>query len=129
MEKVKMFLGLLSLGAVSVALFSCGSSDEQDFLSNRRPLGVGDAAMANSVLEKSVRDKLASHHELSAVVGVEADVTNNEVILSGAVSSEGLREKAAELAKSAQVGIIVRNRIQVKSQGSNAEVRQSNARL
>jgi osmotically-inducible protein OsmY len=56
-------------------------------------------------------------------------VTNNEVILSGAVSSEGLREKAAELAKSAQVGIIVRNRIQVKSQGSNAEVRQSNARL
>jgi osmotically-inducible protein OsmY len=120
MEKVKMFLGLLSLGAVSVALFSCGSSDEQDFLSNRRPLGVGDAAMANSVLEKSVRDQLASHHELSAVVGVEADVTNNEVILSGAVSSEGLRETAADLAKSAQVGISVRNRLQVKP--SNAEV-------
>jgi osmotically-inducible protein OsmY len=120
MEKVKMFLGLLSLGAVSVALFSCGSSDEQDFLSNRRPLGVGDAAMANSVLEKSVRDQLASHHELSAVVGVEADVTNNEVILSGAVSSEGLRETAADLAKSAQVGISVRNRLQVKP--SNEEV-------
>jgi osmotically-inducible protein OsmY len=46
-------------------------------------------------------------------------VTKNEVTLSGTVESEAMRAKAVELAKGAQVGVIVTNRISVKQRQSN----------
>lgn len=121
MARAKIILGLLSLGAFSAALFACGGSDEPR--ASKQPLGVGDTAMANSKLEQAVRDTLHSHTELKAAnLAVSADVTKNQVTISGTVGSESLREKAVELAKSAQVGVIVNDRILVKPGTSGPRV-------
>jgi osmotically-inducible protein OsmY len=121
MTRSKIFLGLLSLAAATAALVACGSSDEGSFQSKDRPVGVGNTVAANAQLEESVREKLAAHRELSdANLRVVADVTRNEVTLSGTVSSEALREQAIELAKSAQVGVIVRENIAVRTSASSA---------
>ena len=50
---------------------------------------------------------------------IDADVTKNEVILSGTVDSEAMRDKAVELAKTAQVGVVVNNKISVKQGTKN----------
>jgi len=116
-----MIFGLLSLGAVSAALFACGSSDERNASSPKRPLGVGGTAAANAKVEEAVRNKLDSDEQLKAArLTVSADVTRNEVTLSGVVASSALRDKAVELAKSAQVGVIVNDRIDVKPGASRA---------
>ena len=123
-----MIFGLLSLGAVSAALFACGSSDERNASSPKQPLGVGDTAMANAKLEEAVRDKLSGDEQLKAArLTVTADVTRNEVTLSGIVASAALRDKAVELAKSAQVGVIVNDRIGVKPGASSASPRSSSS--
>ena len=123
-----MIFGLLSLGAVSAALFACGSSDERNASSPKQPLGVGDTAMANAKLEEAVRDKLSGDEQLKAArLTVTADVTRNEVTLSGIVASAALRDKAVELAKSAQVGVIVNDRIGVKPGASSASLRSSSS--
>jgi osmotically-inducible protein OsmY len=71
--------------------------------------------MANSELEKAVRDNLNSNEQLRAAdLSIVADVTKNQVTLSGTVSSEELRAKAVELAKSAHAGVIVSDRITVR---------------
>lgn len=117
MVMMKIILGMLALGAFSTALFACGSSDEPGTAAQptRRPLGVGNTTMANSELEKAVRDNLNSNEQLRAAdLAVVADVTKNQVTLSGTVSSEELRAKAVELAKSAHAGVIVSDRINVK---------------
>ena len=43
-----------------------------------------------------------------ADLSVRADVTKNEVTLSGTVESEAVRSKAVELAKIAHVGVVVK---------------------
>jgi osmotically-inducible protein OsmY len=122
MARVKIILGVLSLGALSAALLACGSSDERSVPPGKRPLGIGNTTMANSKLEQAVRDKLNSDEQLKAAdIAVSADVTMNQVTLSGAVATELLRDKAVELAKGAQVGVTVSDRIQVKPRASNTE--------
>jgi osmotically-inducible protein OsmY len=119
MVKVKSILGLLSLGALGAALFACGGSNESN-AQPKRPVGVGDTRAANAKLEQAVKENLDAHARLKdAGLAVKADVTKNEVTLSGAVGSEALREQAVEAAKAAQVGIVVNDRIQV--QGRAAE--------
>ncbi|MGH7793946.1 MAG: BON domain-containing protein [Candidatus Binatia bacterium] len=122
MVGMKVVLGILALGAFSAALFACGSSDEPGTAAQpiKRPMGVGNTTMANSELEKAVRDNLNSNEQLRAAdLAVSADVTKNEVTLSGTVSSEELRAKAVELAKGAHAGVIVTDRINVKPSPSN----------
>jgi osmotically-inducible protein OsmY len=66
-------------------------------------------------LEQAVRIKLDSNDELRAAGLVDTpDVTRNEVTLSGSVASSTLRDKAIELARGAQVGVIVNDRIEVR---------------
>jgi osmotically-inducible protein OsmY len=55
----------------------------------------------------------------TANLKVDSDVTKNEVTLSGTVDSEAMRDKAAELAKTAQVGVVVNNRIKVREGAAN----------
>jgi osmotically-inducible protein OsmY len=120
MAAIKMMLGMLgmlALGAFSTALLACGSSDEprKPAQPTKRPLGIGNTRMANSELEKAVRDNLNSNEQLRAAdLSIVADVTKNQVTLSGTVSSEELRAKAVELAKSAHAGVIVSDRITVR---------------
>jgi BON domain len=55
----------------------------------------------------------------TANLKVDADVTKNEVTLSSTVDSDAMREKAVELAKTAQVGVVVNNRIKVRQGTTN----------
>jgi osmotically-inducible protein OsmY len=50
----------------------------------------------------------------SAKLSVRADVTKNEVTLSGTVESEAVRSRAVELAKTAHVGVVVNDKMTVK---------------
>jgi BON domain len=115
-------IAILALGAV-VAFLACGRSDEpRSSQANAAPAapGAGSPAAANKALEKAVKAKLDTDERLkTANLGVDADVTKNQVTLSGTVDSEAIRAKAVELAKSAQVGVIVNDKINVKGRQSN----------
>jgi BON domain len=115
-------IAFLALGAV-VAFLACGRSDgprsSQADAASAAP-GAGSPAAANKALEKAVKAKLDTDERLkTANLSIDADVTKNQVTLSGTVDSEATRSKAVELAKSAQVGVIVNDKINVKARQSN----------
>jgi cytoskeletal protein CcmA (bactofilin family) len=121
MNRAIFILAILALSA-AVAILACGRSNEP-----KKPqadaasvaLGAGSPSSANVKLEKVVKAKFDSDEQLKSANLVVADVTKNEVTLSGTVDSEAMRAKAVELAKSAQVGVIVTDRISVKQRKSN----------
>jgi BON domain len=121
----RFFLAILGLSA-AVVFLACGRSDEPRTTApppadaaSPAP-GAGSPAAANNSLEKAVKAKLESDEKLkTANIRVDADVTKNQVTLSGTVESEALRAKAVELAKSAQVGVIIDDKITVKARQSN----------
>ena len=80
----------------------------------KAPLGAGDIQKANREMEEAVQAMLNRDEQLKAArLAVSADVTRNQVTLSGTVASEELRRKAVELAKSAQAGVLVSDKISV----------------
>ena len=95
---------------------SCSAADRGESLAQvSKPIGAGSPAKADAKLEQAVRAGLADDRELrSADVRVKADVTKNQVTLSGVVGSEALKQRAGEIAKEAHAGVIVENEIQVK---------------
>jgi osmotically-inducible protein OsmY len=117
-------LAVVALAASSLlATAACRHSDEEKAMAQeiKKPLGVGSTENANAELEKAVKAKLAGDPQLKeAQVAVTGDVTRNQVTLSGTVPSEALRAKAAELAKSAQAGVTVNNKITVKAKASKS---------
>ena len=122
MNRTIFILVILALSA-AVAILACGRANEpkkpQANAASVAP-GAGSPTSANARLEKVVKAKFDSDEQLkSANLSVVADVTKNEVTLSGIVESEAMRAKAVELAKTAQVGVIVTNRISVKQRQSN----------
>jgi len=122
MNRTIFILVILALSA-AVAILACGRANEpkkpQANAASVAP-GAGSPTSANARLEKVVKAKFDSDEQLkSANLSVVADVTKNEVTLSGIVESEAMRAKAVELAKTAQVGVIVSNRISVKQRQSN----------
>jgi len=71
--------------------------------------------MSDSDLEKAIRTKLESDDAIKqANLSVSADVDDNKATLSGTVVSQDLRNKAIDLAKSAQPGLTVEDKIDVK---------------
>jgi len=77
--------------------------------------GAGSPSSANAELEEAVNSTFRSDKQLrKASLKVEADVTKNEVTLSGTVESEAIRAKAVELTKTAHVGVVVNDRITVR---------------
>jgi len=46
-------------------------------------------------------------------------MTKYEITLSGTVDSEAMRDKAVELAKTAQVGVVVNDRMKVRQGATN----------
>jgi hypothetical protein len=122
MSGATFVIAILALGAM-VAFLACGRSDEpKGPQANAAPAapGAGSPAAANQALEKAVKAKIDSDERLkTANLSIDADVTKNQVTLSGTVDSEAIRSKAVELAKSAQVGVIVNDKITVKARQSN----------
>jgi osmotically-inducible protein OsmY len=104
-------------------LSACGSSEEKSALMqvDKKPVGVGNTDQANAKLEEAVQAKLDSDDQIKREkLTVHADVTRNQITISGAVSSEALRAKALELAKSAHAGVIVSDKMTVKSKASKS---------
>jgi hypothetical protein len=122
MGRAIFLLVILALSA-AVAFFACRRSDEpRTSPANAAPVapGAGSPASANNSLEKAVKAKFDSDEQLKrANISVDADVTKNEVTLSGTVDSEAIHAKAVELAKSAQVGVVINDKINVKGRQSN----------
>jgi osmotically-inducible protein OsmY len=105
------FALVLALGGVS-ALLASGFHPEAQAAS---PIGPGSPNAANSKLEEAVRTMFDRDEQVRrAKLSVRADVTKNEVTLSGTVESETVRSRAVELAKTAHVGVVVNDRITVK---------------
>lgn len=127
-----MYIMLVNLGRLAVvtlvassllAFTACGNSYEEKAMVQepKKPLGVGSTEKANAELEKAVKAAFAGDPQLKeAQIVVSADVTRNQVTLSGTVPSEALRSRAAELAKSAQAGVLVNNKISVKAGSSTS---------
>jgi len=123
--KALFFLAILALSAI-VIFFVRGRSVQPN-MSLPSPAGAaspapgaGSPAAANKSLEKAVKAKFDSDEQLrTANISIDADVTKNQVTLSGMVDSEAIRAKAVELAKSAQVGVVVNDKINVKARQSD----------
>ena len=85
------------------------------------PPGPGSPSAANAKLEEAVRTMFDRDEQVrDATLSVQADITKNEVTLSGTVDSESVRSKAVELAKTAHAGVIVNDKIAVRPSKPNA---------
>jgi osmotically-inducible protein OsmY len=123
MIRAIIVVAILALTSV-VAIFACGKSDKpktpQVDAASVAP-GAGSPASANTKLERAVKARFDTDERLKAAnISINADVTKNEVTLSGTVDSEAIRSKAVELAKSAHAGVIVNDKINVKPHQSNS---------
>ncbi|HSE88755.1 MAG TPA: BON domain-containing protein [Candidatus Binatia bacterium] len=79
------------------------------------PPGPGSPSAANAKLEEAVRTMFDGDEQVrDAKLSVQADITKNEVTLSGTVDSESVRSKAVELAKTAHAGVVVNDKIAVR---------------
>jgi osmotically-inducible protein OsmY len=107
-------LALATAGLLSV--LRRGNAQEFLAAASAVPHGAGSPNEANAPLEEAVKSILKSDRRLrKADLKVNADVTKNEITLSGTVESAAVRDEAVELAKTAQVGVVVNNRITLRS--------------
>jgi osmotically-inducible protein OsmY len=74
--------------------------------------------MSDSDLEKAIRAKLESDEATrQANLSVYADADENKATLKGKVTSQDVRTKAVELARSVQPGLTVNDEIEVQPAG------------
>jgi osmotically-inducible protein OsmY len=80
------------------------------------PSGVqSQTKISNADLEKSIRAKLERDEQLKqANLSINGDAEKNEVTLSVTVATQDARARAVDLAKSAQAGLTVNDKIDVK---------------
>src|SRR5262245_35199358 len=106
MNPRNIFLILLAIGGLMIF---------EDVQAASPPIGAGSPSAANEKLEKAVRAMFAEDEQLrKAELSVRADITKNEVTLSGTVESEAVRSRAIELAKTAHAGVVVNDKMTVK---------------
>jgi osmotically-inducible protein OsmY len=74
--------------------------------------------MSDSDLEKAIRAKLESDEATrQANLSVDADADENKATLKGKVTSQDIRSKAVELARSVHPGLTVNDEIEVQPAG------------
>ena len=112
MNSSNFFLIVLALVGISALLASRFHPEARAASS---PIGPGSPNAANAQLEKAVKSMFAHDEQLrSAHLDVRADVTKNEVTISGTVESEAVRSRAVQLAKTAHVGVVVNDKMTIK---------------
>ena len=108
------------LGSVLVLAVLIASGCDRARETNKETTGAATSSPANlkissSELENAIKAKFKADDQLRAAdLDVTADAEKNEVTLSGAVPTQALRSKAVQLAKSAQAGVTVTDKIDVK---------------
>ena len=74
-----------------------------------------ETTMTDDQMEQKIQSRINSNPDLAAAkVSVDADAKENRVTLSGTVASEALRNQALDLARGAQPGVTVEDKIDVK---------------
>jgi hypothetical protein len=102
---------VLSAGLV---LLACGKNEPSP-ASQSAPGAPAANRLSDADLEKAIRAKLDSDDALKqAKLSVNAEADENKATLSGTVVSQEMRNKAVDLAKSAQPGIMIEDKIEVK---------------
>ena len=115
MNPKNIFIVALALGGASALVACLASRSFPEAQAASLPTGAGSPSAANAKLEKAVKSVLAGDEEVRrANLSVRADVTKNEVTLSGTVDSEAVRSRAVVLAKTAHVGVAVNDQVTVK---------------
>lgn len=115
-----LFFIIVALGGTIALLAGRGSRSLSEAQAASLPIGPASPSAANAKLEKAVKSMFErEEHVRRADLIVQADVTKNEVTLSGTVDSEAVRSRAVELAKTAHVGVIVNDKMTVKPRDSN----------
>jgi len=69
---------------------------------------------SKSELEQNIKNKMANEPQLATAIVISVDPDKNEVVLTGVVPTESLRTEAVQLTKSAQDGLVVTDKIDVK---------------
>jgi hyperosmotically inducible protein len=123
----KSFLTLVAMLVIGLALVGCDVGTNRD--------GVADSnqtksKMTDADLKNAVQAKLDSDSQLKAAdLDVSSNADRNEVTITGTVGSQALRTRAIELAKSAQAGLIINDKIDVKpGEISRADYTEEDAR-
>lgn len=110
---IKLILTSILVAAICLVLGGCDTTDRTANMSNAN---TAKAKMSDADLENTVKARIMADAQLKAVnLDVDADADTNQVTLSGTVDSQPLRAKAIDLAKSAQPGLNVTDKIEVKS--------------
>jgi hyperosmotically inducible periplasmic protein len=110
---IKLILTSILVAAICLALGACATNDRTADVSNAN---TSKAKMSDSELENTVKARIMADAQLKAVnLDVDANAATNQVTLSGTVDSQPLRVKAVDLAKSAQPGLNVTDKIEVKA--------------
>jgi hyperosmotically inducible periplasmic protein len=104
--KQLILAGLLAF----LILPGCSSNRETTTSAAREP-----EKMSDSDLKNKIENSLKSDPKLrDADLSVSADVDKNEATLSGTVATEEMRTRAVEMARSANPGLTVNDKIDVK---------------
>jgi osmotically-inducible protein OsmY len=114
MEKF-LWLTPLLLSA-SLVLPGCEDSKAPDskVVSER----TGEGKMSDGDLENAVRAKLQSDDQIrQANLSVDAEAEENKVRIKGTVTSQDVRTKAIELARSVKPGLTITDEIEVRPAG------------
>jgi BON domain-containing protein len=102
------------LGSVLI-LPACNKAGESPATTSESTPPAAMTKLSDADLEKAIRAKLESDNAIKqADLSVSVKVDDNKATLSGTVASQDLRNKAIDLAKSAQPGLIIEDKIDVK---------------
>ena len=107
---------LLASLFLSVSLpFGCSPANESTTQAAREP-----ERMSNSDLKAKIETQLKSDPDLrNADLSVSADADRNSATLSGTVATEAMRTKAVQMARATHPGLVIEDKIDVKSRALN----------
>src|SRR6185295_23246 len=100
---------LLAVMSLALLQFACTSAQGPSANTETR------TAMSDSDLKQKVEASVNSDSELAAAkLRVSANADRNTAVISGTVQTESARSKAVDLARGANPGIIIEDKIDVK---------------
>lgn len=100
---------------VTLLLPACDRGKDDRTVSSSSTPNAAPTKMSESDLEKAIRTKLESDEAIKqANLTVSVNAEDNKATLTGTVISEDLKNKAIDLAKTAQPGVIIEDKIDVK---------------
>jgi osmotically-inducible protein OsmY len=113
---MKKFIWLIPLLlGLNIVFAACDERGRKPRTTPSPSTAPSTARLIDSELQKVVRAKLETDAQLKeADIIVIAIGERNEITLAGTVRSHAAREKAIELAKSAEPGVLVNDKIDVK---------------